>query len=293
MKDRIRSNAPARHGASRNSYIAIDPVFYAAIVYNIAAAALNRSIPSMLKALFFDMDDTLCDTTKANAVAAVKLAGEVEQRYGTSVDGNEVASAYVRGIYRQWTPEQRKRYLPLIEQRGENQFRVSLIRDLLAEFDIRDVSQQDALALQDKFDHERLEAFDFFPGIADFLAEARRIFTLVVITNGPEFSQIPKIRAVRLESHVDHIIIGGQEPEQKPARSIFAKALRLANCEPHEAIHVGDSLAADIAGAHNSAITSVWIQHQQPLDAELGIEPSHTVLHPGEIPDLVWLLQKH
>jgi N-acylneuraminate-9-phosphatase len=144
-----------------------------------------------------------------------------------------------------------------------------------------------AQALQDQFDRERLEAFDFFPGILEFLAEARQLFTTVVITNGPEFSQIPKIEAVNLSAHVDHIIIGGQEPEEKPARSIFEKALRLANCESYEAIHVGDSLAADIAGAQGSCITSVWVQHQQPLDAELGIQPHHTVMHPSEIPALI------
>ena len=98
------------------------------------------------------------------------------------------------------------------------------------------------------------------------LAEARKLFTLVVITNGPEFSQVPKVERVNLAEHVDHIIIGGQEPEEKPAPSIFYKALKLANCEAHEAVHVGDSLATGISGAHNSGITSVWIQHQQPLD---------------------------
>ena len=108
-----------------------------------------------------------------------------------------------------------------------------------------------------------------------------------MITNGPEFSQIPKVERINLKDHVDHIIIGGQEPEQKPARSIFDKALTLAQCKPHEAIHVGDSLASDIAGAHNCGITSVWIQHQQPLDAELGINPHHTLLHPSEIPQLI------
>jgi len=65
------------------------------------------------------------------------------------------------------------------------------------------------------------------------------------------------------------------------------ETIKPANCKAHEAIHVGDSLASDIAGAHNSGITSVWIQHQQPLDAELGINPHHTLLNPSEIPALV------
>jgi HAD superfamily hydrolase (TIGR01549 family) len=193
----------------------------------------------------------------------------------------------VQGIYREWSDEQRQRYMPIIEQQSESAFRLQLIADLLAQQGINELDSAQAQALQEGFDRDRLAAFDFYPGIAEFLAEARQLFTLVVITNGPEFSQIPKVEAVNLAEHVDHIIIGGQEPEQKPAPSIFFKALKLAGCEAHEAIHVGDSLAADIAGAHSSKITSIWIQHQQPLDAELGIHPNHTVMHPSEIPALI------
>ena len=241
----------------------------------------------MLKALFLDMDETLCDTHGANEQAKRQMGQALDAQYGTGLGGRAVADAYVTGIYRRWNDRERARYLPIIEQHGEGAFRQQLIRDLLARQGVAEVSEAAARGLQESFDSNRLEAFHFYPGIAEFLAEARKLFTLVVITNGPEYSQIPKIEAVNLTQHVDHIIIGGQEPEQKPARSIFEKALKLAQCEAHEAIHVGDSLAADIAGAHNSGITSVWIQHQQPLDAELGINPHHTVLHPGEIPALI------
>lgn len=241
----------------------------------------------MLKALFFDMDETLCDTTKANNTAKALMAAEVEFLYGGKVDGTAFADGYVSGIYRQWSDQQRARYTPIIEAQSEGAFRIQLIRDLLEQFGISGISEDEAVSLQHKFDRDRLDAFDFYPGIKEFLAEARELFTLVVITNGPEFSQVPKVEKVNLPTLVDHVIIGGQEPEQKPAGSIFEKALRLAGCEASEAIHVGDSLAADIAGAHNSHITSLWIQHQQPLDAELGIEPHHTVMSPSEIPEKI------
>mgnify|MGYP000179081501 CR=1 FL=1 len=241
----------------------------------------------MLKALFLDMDETLCDTLGANQQAIEQMVSYVRAQYGEHVDASGFADAYVAGIYREWNEAQRARYLPICKQEGENAFRVRLIMDLLAERHVDNVNVSDAQVLQNKFDDDRIRAFAFYPGIAEFLAEARKLFTLVVITNGPEYSQVPKVEAVNLSAHVDHIIIGGQEPEQKPARSIFEKALALAGCEAHEAIHIGDSLAADIVGAHNSGITSVWIQHQQPLDAELGIDPHHTVMSPDEIPGLI------
>ncbi len=240
----------------------------------------------MLKALFLDMDDTLCDTQGANDKARVQLAQLLEQQYAAK-NSEVIAAEYVRCVYRQWSPEEQARYLPIIEQLSEEAFRVQLIEDLASQYAEKKLIKAQALELQLAFDRFRIEFFDFFPGIQDFLIEARKYFTLVVITNGPEFSQIPKVEAVNLAQYVDHIVIGGQEPEQKPAVSIFQKALKLAGCQAHEAIHVGDSLATDIQGAHNSGITSVWIQHQQPLDSELGLNPSHTLVHPSEIPKLI------
>tara|TARA_R110002050_G_scaffold1244_4_gene8580 strand:- start:13226 stop:13969 length:744 start_codon:yes stop_codon:yes gene_type:complete len=247
----------------------------------------------MLKALFLDLDETLCDTLGANEQAKQLMAQDLEAKYGANLNGQAFANDYVAGIYREWSDVQRERYMPIIEKQSEETFRLQLIRDLLAERDVENISDETAQALQHKFDSDRLNAFDFYPGIVTFLVEARKLFTLVVITNGPEFSQIPKVKQVKLADYVDHIIIGGQEPEQKPASSIFNKALKLAKCQAHEVIHVGDSLAADIAGAHNSGISSVWIQHQQPLDAELGINPHHTVLHPSEIPALIRQLHQN
>jgi len=241
----------------------------------------------MLKALFLDLDETLCDTLGANQKAKQLMATFVEAEYGSQINGDAFSNAYVTGIYRDWTDVQRLRYMPIIEQQSEVAFRLQLICDLLLEQGVADINDEAANVIQDKFDRYRLEAFDFYPGIEAFLAVARQHFTLVVITNGPEFSQSPKVERVKLAQQVDHIIIGGQEPEEKPATSIFDKGLKLANCQAHEVIHVGDSLASDIVGAHNSGITSVWVQHQQPLDAELGINPHHTVMHPSEIPALI------
>ena len=248
-------------------------------------AAAMRS--TMLKALFLDMDETLCDTSRANEQAKHLMGVALVDQYGAEFNGHLVADAYVAGLYRQWSDRQRARYAPIIEEQNESAFRLQLICDLLADQGVENVSETAAQTLQDSFDRNRLQAFDFYPGIKEFLAEARKLFTLVVITNGPEFSQLPKLEVVNMAELVDHIIIGGQEPEQKPARSIFEKALRLANCEAHEAIHVGDNLATDIAGARNSGIASIWIAHQQPLDAELGIDPHHTLFHPSELPELI------
>ena len=88
----------------------------------------------MLKALFFDMDETLCDTGRANDRATRLMGQAIRSGYGDDLDGQAIAEAYVAGIYRQWRGAQHERYLPIIEQQGESAFRVQLIQDLLEVF---------------------------------------------------------------------------------------------------------------------------------------------------------------
>jgi putative hydrolase of the HAD superfamily len=47
---------------------------------------------------------------------------------------------------------------------------------------------------------------------------------------------------------------------RKPSPEIFEHALVLAGAAAHEAIHVGDSLAEDVAGARAAGIEAVLIK---------------------------------
>lgn len=238
----------------------------------------------MLKALFLDLDETLCDTTGANNQALVIMAGKVKDLFGEAVDEQAFTAMYLKGIYRELDERYAELLLPVDD---EGAFRLALIELILLDLGVVDLADGVAKDLQQCFDTARSECFDFFPTIKELLLELRDRYTLVVITNGPEFSQLAKINAVNLADYVDHIIIGGQEKEQKPAVSIFSKALALAGCEPHEVIHVGDSLAADIAGANKSQIPSVWVSHNKGLDPELNIKPTYTIQTPQQLRELI------
>lgn len=64
---------------------------------------------------------------------------------------------------------------------------------------------------------------------------------MVIITNGHPDIQRGKIQATAAAATVsDHIIIGGDEVaagrQEKPHPSIFHRACRLAECQPHEVV---------------------------------------------------------
>ncbi|TOB66069.1 HAD family hydrolase [Vibrio parahaemolyticus] len=209
----------------------------------------------MLKAIFFDMDETLCGTSKADKAAGQKFAAWIQQTYPQISDPQAFLQRYLQGVYKKLNAEfpQLVALLP-----DENAFRCGLIQTILAEDGIH-IDAEQAQQAQHYFDSARMGAFTFFPGVKEMLTDLRKHYKLVVITNGPIFSQHPKLKATQMDEWVDHIIVGGEEPEEKPAASIFQKALNLVDVKPEEALHIGDSLAADIAGANNMGILSVWV----------------------------------
>ncbi|EHK5109754.1 TPA: HAD-IA family hydrolase [Vibrio parahaemolyticus] len=209
----------------------------------------------MLKAIFFDMDETLCGTSQADKAAGQKFAAWIQQTYPQVSDPQAFLQRYLQGVYKKLNAEfpQLVALLP-----DENAFRCGLIQTILAENGIH-IDAEQAQQAQHYFDSARMGAFTFFPGIKEMLTDLRKHYKLVVITNGPIFSQHPKLKATQMNEWVDHIIVGGEEPEEKPAASIFQKALNLVDVKPEEALHIGDSLAADIAGANNMGILSVWV----------------------------------
>lgn len=235
----------------------------------------------MLKALLLDLDETLCDTTLANNKALEKQAEKVEALFPDCC-GKTFAHHYINGIYRNTDSPFLNALLPITD---EQSFRLKLIKSILKAQGVKAPSDSQASELQLSFDDARTEFFDFFPGIKEWLVEIRSQLKLIVITNGPAFSQTGKVERVNLSQYVDGYLIGGLEPEQKPAVSIFNSALAMAGVSAVEAIHIGDSLSADIQGAINSGIKSVWVQHQQPINQD--ITPDYTIKHPSELPELI------
>ena len=70
----------------------------------------------------------------------------------------------------------------------------------------------------------------------------------------------------------------------KPRREAFETALKELKVAPGEALHVGDLLRTDVAGAKTAGMMSVWLKVKEP-DAEGGA-PDYTITRLGELLDI-------
>ncbi|PCR91690.1 HAD family hydrolase [Natrinema ejinorense] len=104
-------------------------------------------------------------------------------------------------------------------------------------------------------------AVRFRPGAKPALEYARERASVALITNGGRKTQTQKLRSLGIEDAFDtHVFT---EPSAgilpKPNAAPFERALADLDVTPDAAIHVGDSLHADIAGANAMGLDSAWL----------------------------------
>jgi len=116
----------------------------------------------------------------------------------------------------------------------------------------------------------------FLPGAADALSAAAAAGPVGVLTNGPENRQRAKIEALGLDDLVDAIVYAGDLPRRKPHAEPFERLTAALSVEAAETLYVGNSLAYDVAGAHNAGFRSAWLR-ADPEDVPGAYGPDHVV----------------
>jgi HAD superfamily hydrolase (TIGR01509 family) len=95
-------------------------------------------------------------------------------------------------------------------------------------------------------------------GAPALLAAVKRRAVVGVVSNNLLDEQQAKLRTCGLEAFVDALVVSGEAGVSKPHRGIFDLALDRLQAKRGEAVMVGDSWSADIAGARAAGIRAIW-----------------------------------
>lgn len=94
-----------------------------------------------------------------------------------------------------------------------------------------------------------------------------------------------------LRPYFEHILTSAAKGIRKPNPRIFSDLLQLWNRLPEEVIMVGDTLGADILGARNAGMASVWITRRGNTPANRAhadtIHPDYVIHTLSELPPLL------
>lgn len=101
--------------------------------------------------------------------------------------------------------------------------------------------------------------FDPYPDVAPALADLRARGLRLVVASNWDCSLAEWLDRAGLMDLLDGAVSSATVGAAKPSPAVFLAALELAGCEPGEAVHVGDSMANDVAGAHAAGIRAVLV----------------------------------
>jgi putative hydrolase of the HAD superfamily len=213
-----------------------------------------------LKVVFFDLDDTLCDTIGSRPERARKAFERLCGEY-PHLDADQLVE---RAVAQMQEPRWARGILPLLEELGLAQT----------------AAGTDALRIfLTHFGPIRL-----FPDVEQTLIQLGKKYALGVISNAQEWYQRAKLVHLGLEPRIRYFVVSDSVGYEKPDPRIFRHALALAGVQPDEAVFVGDRLDIDVAGAKAVSMRAVWLNRSGDAIPDGVPRPDWVVRHFHELP---------
>ena len=205
-----------------------------------------------LRAVLFDLDDTLHDDTFAYHNAAEEVAREVAAEHG--IDALALKDAYIaeaEGFWHRLSPDDLKVRLTSL--------RASMWQSALDSVGIGEVHEL-ANRSAERYNAYRTKYFTLFPGAVDLLRTLReRGLKLGIVTNGLSETHREKIALLQIGEYFDAIFLSDEVGMVKPDPLLFAHACRTLGEAPAHAAMVGDRYDRDVRGALQAGLFTIWL----------------------------------
>lgn len=120
-------------------------------------------------------------------------------------------------------------------------------------------------------------------------------YSLGIISNAADDENVQElVDKSNLRPYFGFIISSAACGVRKPDAHIFQLALDHFKVPPEKTVMVGDTLDADVLGANQAGIYSIWITRRAkyPPDGDLPIQPQAVISSLRELPDLLAELEK-
>jgi putative hydrolase of the HAD superfamily len=196
-----------------------------------------------MRAVFFDLDDTLIDSRGAIAHAAEAL----RKRLALDVAPQVFATA--------WSSAHARHYPHFLD--GRSAYR-EVCRRRIRDCIDPDVSDADADELFSIYMGEYEGRWRLFDDVLPCLA-ALSEFSLGVITNGPSQEQRRKLTRLGIAARFHSVVVSEECGSAKPHHAIFARACELAGSAAADMIYIGDQHDTDYHAARLAGLKSIWL----------------------------------
>jgi HAD superfamily hydrolase (TIGR01509 family) len=214
-----------------------------------------------LKAVLFDVDDTLFDRSGAQLLVLDVITRELRDLFA-GIDRQDLVDAFLESD--RVTTLEFYGDAPVVE--GVRVRRARMFLDLLG----LDEAPADAIAELYVEAYPRVNApVDGAVALVEALAPR---FRLGIVSNSLPDVQYQKLETLGVRHLFDCIVLSEEFGIRKPDPAIFWHAAGLLGREAEECLYVGDSYAADVVGAKEAGLRVCWFNPTGLRPPQVGVE---------------------
>jgi putative hydrolase of the HAD superfamily len=233
------------------------------------------NMTSQIKAVLFDLDDTLFDRTAAVRQTLQLMAGAFPELFrGIPID-KLIREFYIADDMA--TAEYKK---------GLSLEKTRLLRD----------SEFLKLLGSDQSYAPAIHAFyvKYYPAIKIFVNGAKplierlaRVYRLGLISNGNAIDQCQKLDNLGIRHLLSCTLLSEEIGIRKPDPEIFRKAAENLGMKTNQCLYVGDSYENDIIGAANTGMITCWFNPGQAPSPRTTVKPDFEISALSQIIDIL------
>ena len=208
----------------------------------------------MIKAVIFDVDNTLYNFTKAHKAAFRALAAYADERLGLSGESFE-------RLHRE-TAEELRAYMGEVAALHNRCIRYQVMLEKLGLPLYPHVLEMEGFY----WDTLLKEAVPSANAKETLRSLKDRGIRMGVGTDMTARMQFRKLEMLGMLAYVDFLVSSEEAGAEKPALSFFARCVEKAGFGKKECLFVGDSLRKDVLGALDAGLQAVWYGPESPAE---------------------------
>ncbi len=228
------------------------------------------------KHLFFDLDHTIWDFE----MNSKDTLWDLHQQFGLAEKGINDFDAF----YDQYSVHNHRlwdRYTKGFIKQEELRWK----RIYLSLLDYKIADEQLSKAMSVEYLDILPNKTNLFPYTIEILAYLKaKGYQMHLITNGFESVQFKKIQNSKIDQFFKEVITSEASNSLKPHKEIFEYALEKSNATLAESIMIGDNEAADIQGAINIGMDSIFVNH---INVVPTVQATYTITHLKQLEEIL------
>lgn len=215
----------------------------------------------MIEFLFIDLDETILDFHKAEAIAIAKTL----QSFGLEPD-EQVVSRYSQINKGYWERLERKEVT-------REYLLVNRFADLFSEYGM----SVDPVQCARTYEKNLSTGHYFLPGAYEAVEALSKKYKLYLASNGTARVQAGRLESANISHFFQEIFISQEVGANKPDREYFDRCFaRIPGFDRSKAMIVGDSLSSDILGGKQAGILTCWV-NSKGKTAPADLQPDYEI----------------